>query len=70
MNMTVKFIYDVVDDVMMSDISKWWLVIMQHSSLSFAVICIDYRANNRIIEVLIKCKNNNVYVHCVQSTMV
>ena len=38
MNMTVKFIYDVVDDVMMSDISKWWLVIMQHSSLSLAVI--------------------------------
>ena len=33
-----KFIYDVVDDVMMSDISKWWLVIMQHSSLLLAVI--------------------------------
>ena len=34
----LKFIYDVFDDVMMSDISKWWLVIMQHSSLSLAVI--------------------------------
>ena len=39
MSMTVKFIYDVVDkNIMMSDRSKWGLVIMQHSSLSLAAI--------------------------------
>ena len=29
---------------------------MLHSSLSLAVICIDYSENNQIMEVLIKCK--------------